>query len=137
MGVHVVGEMKVKVDFGSGGQEEFRIRHVPEESTNDLGIPLTVETQGGEVRLLAHRSWVDILLGQGLCLRLRPQSQGVSLSFTLPYREWLGHKEAVHLEYTALRELAGEKAPREEFLRRLKSALSVLASIPEDVEEIL
>lgn len=137
MGIHVVGELVAKADF-SKGEGGFRVRAVPEESTNDLGIPLTVETGKGELQLWVHEQWVDLPVGEGLVLRLKAAGNGqsVELSFALPYREWLNEKEVIKLNLGPLRDLAQKKLGRGEFLTALQAAAATLASVLEDAEEI-
>lgn len=137
MGIHVKGELVAKVDFSPWGEGEFRVRSLPEESTNDLGIPLIVELEEGELNFWVHENWFEIPLGEGLSLRVKKTQEDIKLSFTLPYREWLGEREVIELNQEPLKKIAQRKPDRKDLINALNEATQALASVEEDADELL
>ncbi|MBI3988078.1 MAG: hypothetical protein HY347_00530 [candidate division NC10 bacterium] len=113
MGVHVVGQVTVTIDDALSGESEIRVRAVPERTTNDLGIPVVIETTRGELRVVVYLDHLAIRLAPDVTLTVRPTEAAVEI----PMREFLGTTPVLEIRADPL---AGNQAwTQKELLARL------------------
>lgn len=122
MGIHVVGEVKIRWDEGTFGASEVRLRCDPEGTSAGLGIPLTVETTGGDLRLFVWAGGLGIPLAEGVVLHLRPVGGRVEASLEVALRGSVGTTPVLRLDPAPLE---GNPAwPEATFAGRLERGLA-------------
>lgn len=133
MGVHVVGEIRAEIDTGLDGESTIVIRCDPERTTNDLGVPVRVQTSRGDVKLNVHIGHVEIPLAKGVVLRVEPRKGALVAQLCVPLRNYLGETPVYPLDPEPLK--ASHEWKEAEFEARLSHALERVVR-PFPAEEI-